>query len=95
MPRMAQRKTLLIVDDDQDLRGAIAEQLQAEGFETLEAETAAEGIRLATEAKPDLAGRYRISAIPTLILFKGGREVHRMQGAAPLAHLQREFAEFL
>jgi DNA-binding response OmpR family regulator len=51
---MAQRKTLLIVDDDQDLRGAIAEQLQAEGFETLEAEVAAEGVRLATEAKPDL-----------------------------------------
>ena len=51
---MAQRKTLLIVDDDQDLRGAIAEQLQAEGFETLEAETAGEGIRLATQAKPDL-----------------------------------------
>src|SRR5688572_11542793 len=51
---MAQRKTLLIVDDDQDLRGAIAEQLQAEGFETLEAEVAGEGIRLASEAKPDL-----------------------------------------
>ena len=44
---MAQRKTLLIVDDDQDLRGAIAEQLQAEGFETLEAATAGEGVRLA------------------------------------------------
>ncbi|MDZ4375274.1 MAG: response regulator transcription factor [Phenylobacterium sp.] len=51
---MAQRKTLLIVDDDQDLRGAIAEQLQAEGFETLEAPTAGDGIRAAREAKPDL-----------------------------------------
>jgi DNA-binding response OmpR family regulator len=51
---MAQRKTLLIVDDDQDLRGAIAEQLQAEGFETLEAGAAGEGVKLAGEAKPDL-----------------------------------------
>ena len=51
---MAQRKTLLIVDDDQDLRGAIAEQLQAETFDTLEAGTAGEGVRIAAEAKPDL-----------------------------------------
>jgi len=51
---MAQRKTLLIVDDDQDLRGAIAEQLQAENFETVEAATAGEGVRMAREAKPDL-----------------------------------------
>ena len=51
---MAQRKTLLIVDDDQDLRGAIAEQLQAESFDTLEAGTAGEGVALASEAKPDL-----------------------------------------
>ena len=51
---MAQRKTLLIVDDDQDLRGAIAEQLQAENFETLEAATAGDGVRMAREQKPDL-----------------------------------------
>ena len=47
---MAQRKTLLIVDDDQDLRGAIAEQLQSEAFDTLEAATAGEGVRMAAEA---------------------------------------------
>lgn len=51
---MAQRKTLLIVDDDQDLRGAIAEQLQSEGFETLEATTAGDGVRIAGETRPDL-----------------------------------------
>ena len=51
---MAQRKTLLIVDDDQDLRGAIAEQLQAESFDTVEAATAGEGVRMAREEKPDL-----------------------------------------
>jgi DNA-binding response OmpR family regulator len=51
---MAQRKTLLIVDDDQDLRGAIAEQLQAENFHTVEAATAGDGVRMAREQKPDL-----------------------------------------
>jgi DNA-binding response OmpR family regulator len=51
---MAQRKTLLIVDDDLDLRGAIAEQLQAEHFDIVEAATAGDGVRLAREAKPDL-----------------------------------------
>ena len=51
---MAQRKTLLIVDDDQDLRGAIAEQLRAEGFDTLEAETGGDGVRQAVDGKPDL-----------------------------------------
>ena len=51
---MAQRKTLLIVDDDADLRGAVAEQLQAEDFDTLEASTAGEGVRLAQTSRPDL-----------------------------------------
>ena len=51
---MAQRKTLLIVDDDADLRSAVAEQLQAEGFDTHEAETAGEGVRAAEAEHPDL-----------------------------------------
>jgi DNA-binding response OmpR family regulator len=51
---MAQRKTLLIVDDDADLRGAVAEQLQAEGFNILEAETGAEGVVAAEAHRPDL-----------------------------------------
>jgi DNA-binding response OmpR family regulator len=51
---MAQRKTLLIVDDDADLRSAVAEQLQAEGFDTLEAATAGEGLAAAEDRKPDL-----------------------------------------
>lgn len=34
-----------------------------------------------TEAAPDLAGRYGIRSIPTLILFRGGREIARQSGA--------------
>jgi DNA-binding response OmpR family regulator len=51
---MAQRKTLLIVEDDADLRGALAEQLQQEDFATLEAADGREGVRLAQEQRPDL-----------------------------------------
>jgi DNA-binding response OmpR family regulator len=51
---MAQRKTLLIVDDDEDLRGALAEQLESEDFTALQAPDAAAGIRLALEQRPDL-----------------------------------------
>ena len=51
---MPQRKTLLIVDDDADLRGAVAEQLQAEDFRAIEAATGREGVRLAEEERPDL-----------------------------------------
>lgn len=36
-----------------------------------------------TDAEPDLAARYRIQAIPTMILFRGGRELARHSGAMP------------
>jgi len=34
-----------------------------------------------TDAQQDLASEYRIRGIPTLIMFKGGREVDRVSGA--------------
>ena len=43
-------------------------------------------VRLAkvdTEAEPALAQRFAIRSIPTLILFRQGREVSRMSGALP------------
>ena len=42
------------------------------------------GLRLAkvdTDAEPELGARYAIRSIPTLILFRGGREVARQAGA--------------
>jgi DNA-binding response OmpR family regulator len=52
---MAQQKTILIVDDDADLRGALAEQLQMhEEFRIEEAGTAGDGVRLGREARADL-----------------------------------------
>ena len=52
-------------------------------------------IKVNTETKPALASRFNISGIPTMILFKGGEEVHRMIGAAPLPHVKNEFERFL
>jgi thioredoxin 2 len=40
-----------------------------------------------TEAQPDLAARYGIRSIPTLILFAGGREVARQSGAMSAAQI--------
>ena len=52
---MAQSKSILIVDDDADLRGALAEQIDLhEEFAVTEAGSGAEGVRLAKEIRPDL-----------------------------------------
>src|SRR5580693_10200893 len=52
---MARAKTILIVDDDADVREALREQLElTEEFVAADAATAAEGLRLAKEARPDL-----------------------------------------
>jgi len=42
-----------------------------------------------TEANPALAARYGIRAIPTLILFRNGKESKRMSGALDAAALSR------
>lgn len=52
-------------------------------------------IKVNTETKPELASRYRISGLPTLVLFKGGAEAHRLTGAAPLPYLKREFEKYI
>ena len=42
-----------------------------------------------TEMLPAVAGQFRISAIPTLILFQSGREVARQSGAVPAAAIRQ------
>ena len=42
-----------------------------------------------TELLPGLAQRFRISGIPTLILFLSGREIARQSGAMPAAAIRQ------
>ena len=54
------------------------------------AERLAPGVRLAklnTEDEPDIAARFGIRSIPTLIAFKNGREVCRQSGALDVGRL--------
>ena len=45
-------------------------------------------IKVNTEAEQGLAGQHNIRSIPTLALFKGGREVDRVAGALPPQQLE-------
>jgi thioredoxin 2 len=46
-------------------------------------------LKLDTEAHPQAGARFGIQAIPTLVLFRDGKEVERVSGALPLAELRR------
>jgi thioredoxin 2 len=48
-----------------------------------------------TDAQPRLASQYQIFSIPTLILFVGGREVHRLSGAVSATELAAAFKLWL
>ena len=45
--------------------------------------------KLDTEQAPELATQLQIRSIPTLALFRGGREIARRTGAVDLATLER------
>ena len=45
--------------------------------------------KLDTEAQQNIAAQLQIRSIPTLILFKQGKEVARISGALPLGQLQQ------
>lgn len=51
--------------------------------------------KLNTEEEQQLAARFNIRSIPTLAVFKGGREIARQSGAVDAATLQRWLAPHL
>jgi thioredoxin 2 len=61
------------------------------------AKVAAEGAghvivaKVDTEALPDVAARFEIRNIPTMILFRDGREAERLSGAMPASAIQSRF----
>jgi thioredoxin 2 len=48
-----------------------------------------------TDAEPGLASQFQIFSIPTLVLFVGGREVHRVSGALSASDLAAAFKPWL
>ena len=45
-----------------------------------------------TDAAQSIASRFQIRSIPTIALFRGGREIARQSGAMPLTALRRWLA---
>jgi thioredoxin 2 len=44
-------------------------------------------VKVDTDANPELSRAHQIRSIPTLAIFKGGREVARQSGAMPVSAL--------
>lgn len=52
-------------------------------------------IKVDTERQPQIAAQFQISGIPTLILFKDGKPVHRTSGVMPVPRLVQEYGKYL
>jgi len=48
-----------------------------------------------TEAEPQLASQFAIRSIPTLVVFRGGRELERMSGALDARRLSAWIGRWL
>jgi thioredoxin 1 len=51
--------------------------------------------RLNIDDHPEIASRYEVLAIPTVMLFTGGKSLGTVHGARPLAHFESWLAEVL
>ncbi len=51
--------------------------------------------KLDVDASPEIAQRYQVMSIPTLILFKGGKPVTTVVGAQPKARLLDQLKGYL
>ncbi len=52
-------------------------------------------IKVNVDQFPDLAGRYGIMSIPTMILFKQGSEIQRVIGFMPVEILEQQLSPSL
>ena len=52
-------------------------------------------VKIDVDESTDVAARYRIQSIPTLMVFKGGEEVERVIGAVPKPMLQQRITKHL
>ena len=51
--------------------------------------------KLNVDDAPDIARRFQVMSIPTMILFNGGEPAKRVVGAKPKAALLSDLAEYL
>lgn len=51
--------------------------------------------KLDVDAEPAIAAKYQIMSIPTMILFKDGKEVTRLMGAMPKAAIKQRIEAYL
>ena len=52
-------------------------------------------LKLNTDENPDIASKYNIMGIPTLMFFKDGRSVDSIVGAVPKQQLKSKIDSFL
>ena len=52
-------------------------------------------VKLNTDENQKTAGEYNIMAIPSLLVFKGGKEVERIVGFKPEAQLEEHLKGFI
>ncbi len=52
-------------------------------------------VKLNTDENPDIASRYKIMGIPTIIFFKNGEKVDQMVGAVPKPQIKSKIDSFL
>ena len=52
-------------------------------------------ININIDKKPEIARRYEVTSIPTIILFKGGEAMMRLKGAYPYAEIMEELMKHL
>jgi len=69
--------------------GPVLEELSAEHGEALTVG------KLNVDEHQDLAARFNVLSIPTLLLFKDGQIVKKLIGALPKARLSSELAPYL
>jgi thioredoxin 1 len=52
-------------------------------------------LKLNTDENPDIASRYKIMGIPTLMFFKGGQKIDQIVGAVPKPQLKAKIDSLL
>lgn len=67
----------------------ILEQIAAERAGSLRV------VKLNQDENPATSADYRVMAVPTMLLFRGGEPVLQMVGARPKSHLDREIDKAL